>query len=64
MLADLALPDGATGITARSPLRWNGEHGAAGAAPALGRDTDAVLADVLGLGAAEIAGLHGRGVVG
>ena len=64
VLADLALPDGATGITARSPLRWNGEHGAAGAAPALGRDTEAVLAEVLGLSAAEIASLHDRGVIG
>jgi len=63
VLADLALPHGACGITARSPLRWNGEHGAAGAAPALGRDTDEVLADVLRLGPAEIAGLHDRGVV-
>jgi len=64
VLADLALPGGATGITARSPLRWNGEHGQAGAAPALGRDTDAVLAEVLGLSAAEIASLHDRGVIG
>ncbi|MBO0873234.1 MAG: CoA transferase, partial [Pseudonocardia sp.] len=64
VLADLTLPDGSTGITARSPLRWNGEHGEAGEAPTLGRDTDEVLADVLGLGEAEIAGLHDRGVVG
>lgn len=64
VLADLTLPDGSTGITARSPLRWNGEHGEAGQAPALGRDTDEVLAEELGLGEAEIAGLHDRGVIG
>jgi 2-methylfumaryl-CoA isomerase len=32
-------------------------------APALGRDTDQVLADVLGLTDCEIAGLHDRGLV-
>ena len=64
VLADLTLPDGTASITARSPLRWGGEHGPAGEAPELGRDTDEVLAEVLGLGAAEIGGLHDRGVVG
>lgn len=33
-------------------------------APVLGADTDAVLADILGLPDHEIAGLHDRGVVG
>lgn len=64
VLADLAMSDGGAGITARSPLRWNGEHGEAGALPVLGRDTDEVLAEVLGLGPAEIGALHDRGVVG
>jgi 2-methylfumaryl-CoA isomerase len=32
-------------------------------APLLGEDTDGVLRDVLGLSAAEIAGLHARGLV-
>lgn len=64
LLADLTLPGGATGITARSPIRWGGHYGEPGAAPELGHDTDAVLADVLGLGDAEIGGLHERGVVG
>jgi len=64
VLTDLTLPDGSSSITARSPLRWNGDHGEPGLAPQLGRETDEVLADVLGLGSAEIAGLHDRGVVG
>lgn len=64
LLADLALPGGSTGITARSPVRWDGDHGDAGAAPQLGRETDEVLADELGLSAAEIGSLHDRGVVG
>lgn len=63
VLADMALPDGRESITGRSPLRWNGGHGAAGDAPLLGRDTDEVLSAVLGLGAGEIGALHDRGVV-
>jgi 2-methylfumaryl-CoA isomerase len=38
------------------------ERGAPVAAPPLGRDTDRVLAEVLGLTDGEIAGLHDRGV--
>jgi 2-methylfumaryl-CoA isomerase len=64
VLSDLTTPEGAASITGRSPLRWNGEHGEAGVAPKLGRETDEVLAELLGLGSAEIAGLHDRGVVG
>lgn len=64
ILVDLQLPGSASAITARSPLRWNGEHGAAGAAPSLGRDTGAVLAEVLGLSDAEIGRLSAAGVVG
>ena len=63
VLADMPLPDGRSSITARSPLRWNGEHGPAGDIPVLGRDTDEVLAEVLGLGGAEIGGLRDRGVI-
>ncbi|WP_227012583.1 MULTISPECIES: CoA transferase [unclassified Pseudonocardia] len=64
LLADLTLPGGASGITARSPIRWDGEHGAPGNAPQLGRETDDVLAGELGLSEAEIGALHDRGVVG
>jgi 2-methylfumaryl-CoA isomerase len=63
VLAELTLQDGSSGITARSPLRFDGEHGEAGATPVLGRETDEVLAEVLGLSAAEISGLHDRHVV-
>jgi len=63
VLADLTLPGAAEAITARSPLRWNGEYGDAGAAPALGRDSGPVLAEVLGLSDAEIGRLVAAGVV-
>ena len=38
-----------TAITARSPLRWNGGYGEPGQAPVLGRETEQVLTEVLGL---------------
>ena len=63
VLADVTLSDGTSSITARSPLRWNGAHGEPGAAPELGRDTEAVLADVLGLSATDIGRLADAGVV-
>jgi 2-methylfumaryl-CoA isomerase len=72
ILADLELhdpensdpiPQARPAITARSPLRWNGAYGEPGQSPVLGRDTDQVLADVLGLTAPELAGLHDRGVI-
>ncbi len=56
-----AVPDRA--ITARSPLRWNGAYGEPGDSPVLGRDTDEVLTEVLGLTAPELAGLHDRRVI-
>jgi 2-methylfumaryl-CoA isomerase len=63
VLADMSLPSGAGAITARSPMRWNGDHGAPGRAPELGRDTEEVLAQVLGLDAAEIGRLVDAGTV-
>ena len=55
--------DPGTSITARSPLRWNGAYGEPGESPVLGRDTDQVLTEVLGLTAPELAGLHDRDVI-
>ena len=69
VLADIELEQArpakttSTLITARSPLRWNGAYGEPGETPVLGRDTDQVLSDVLGLASAELAGLHDRGVI-
>ncbi len=63
VLADVDVPGAGPLITARSPFRWNGEHGAPGDAPVLGRDTVAVLAEVLGLTTVEIGRLVDGGVV-
>ncbi|MFR9805272.1 CoA transferase, partial [Pseudonocardia sp. RS010] len=63
VLAEAVLPSGTSAITARSPLRWNGDHGEPGAAPKLGRETEEVLAEVLGLGPAEIGRLRDAGTV-
>jgi 2-methylfumaryl-CoA isomerase len=60
--SDPAVP-AATSITARSPLRWNGAYGEPGESPVLGRDTDQVLTEILGLTTPELAGLHDRGVI-
>jgi 2-methylfumaryl-CoA isomerase len=50
-------------VSARSPLRQDASYGVARPAPSLGQDTDEVLAEVLGLADAELAGLHDRGVI-
>jgi 2-methylfumaryl-CoA isomerase len=69
VLADVEIeasgPDGTAGtaITGRSPLRWNSGYGEPGQAPALGRETEQVLTEVLGLTAADLAGLRDRGVI-
>lgn len=63
VLADVEVPGAGPAVTARSPLRWAGEYGEPGAAPVLGQDTDAVLTEVLGLGATELGGLRDRGVI-
>jgi len=49
--------------TARSPIRIGGNWTDPRPAPRFGEDTDQVLAEVLGLAAHEIAGLHDRGIV-
>jgi 2-methylfumaryl-CoA isomerase len=57
VLADVMIPCRTSAITARSPLRWNGDHGEPGAAPALGEHTAPVLAEVLGLTDPELGRL-------
>lgn len=64
IFGDVAHPSGhylTPGAAARIPGE---ERGAAKAAPVIGQDTEAVLADFLGLPSGEIAALHDRGVVG
>lgn len=63
VLADVTLPGGVPAITARSPLRWNGEYGPPGEPAALGGDTEEVLTEVLDLGGAEIGRLADAGVI-
>lgn len=63
VLAEMTLSGGASAITARSPLRWNGQHGEAGGVPELGRDTVAVLTEVLGLDEREIGRLVDEHVI-
>jgi crotonobetainyl-CoA:carnitine CoA-transferase CaiB-like acyl-CoA transferase len=48
-----------------SPIRLHGSApgAVARAAPLLGQDTDRVLAELLGLGADELAALHAAGVI-
>jgi 2-methylfumaryl-CoA isomerase len=50
-------------ISARSPIREGEAYGPTATAPGLGSDTEDVLTDVLGLGAVELARLHGAGVL-
>jgi 2-methylfumaryl-CoA isomerase len=63
VLADVTLPGGTPAVTARSPLRWNGEHGSAGEAPLLGEHTAEVLGEALGLTDAEVGRLVDDGVI-
>jgi 2-methylfumaryl-CoA isomerase len=63
VLADVEVPHAGPAVTARSPLRWNGTYGEPGAAPVLGQDTEQVLAEVLGLTAAELGRLRDRAVI-
>jgi 2-methylfumaryl-CoA isomerase len=63
VLADVEVPHAGPAVTARSPLRWNGTYGEPGAAPVLGQHTGQVLAEVLGLTAAELGRLRDRAVI-
>lgn len=51
-------------LSARGPLRASGEYGPSTAAVGLGHHTDEVLAEVLGLDAAELGRLHDAGILG
>jgi 2-methylfumaryl-CoA isomerase len=63
VLASVDQPGIGPVIGARSPLRWAGGYGEAAPAPALGQHTDEVLAEVLGLGQAELGVLHDDRVI-
>ncbi|MET9327562.1 CoA transferase [Tsukamurella sp. NPDC003166] len=63
VLAEVEQPGIGPVVSAHSPIRESGEYGPTAAAPALGADTDAVLADVLGLSDGELGRLHDAGVL-
>jgi 2-methylfumaryl-CoA isomerase len=63
VLADVEVPSAGPAVTGRSPLRWDGGYGEPGAAPVLGRDTEEVLAEVLGLTDAELGRLRESAVI-
>ena len=51
-------------VSSRSAIRFDDRYIEPRPAEPLGRDTDAVLSEVLGLGAAELGRLHDAGVIG
>ena len=64
IFAELEHPGVGTYLMPGSPLQFSGvPRIQVRRAPLLGENTDEVLADVLGLSAREIAGLHDKGVV-
>ncbi|WP_420640100.1 CoA transferase [Candidatus Poriferisocius sp.] len=64
MFTEVDHPETGRYLTPGPPLRLGADaSGDPGPAPRLGQHTDEVLADVLGLGASEIARLHDRNVV-
>lgn len=64
LFAEVVHPETGRYLTPGPPLRLSDDNVAdPGPAPRLGQHTDEVLADVLGLSAAEIANLHDRQVV-
>ena len=64
LFSDVEHPETGQYLTPGPPLRFPAENLAEpGPAPRLGQHTDEVLADVLGLSASEIAGLHDRQIV-
>ena len=64
LFGPVAHPGVGTVLEARSPLRFGGLNlDDPAPAPRLGQDTDEILAECLGLSAAEIGRLHDQGVV-
>jgi 2-methylfumaryl-CoA isomerase len=64
LFADIDHPGIGRTLTARSPIDFLGcEPTAPQAGPTAGQHTDEILSDVLGLGAAQVASLHDRGIV-
>jgi len=50
-------------VAASRPARWDDLREPPRAAPGLGQHSDEVMTEILGLSAAELAGLHDRGVI-
>lgn len=63
LFTQLAQPRIGTYLAAGLPASFDGTHYSADPAPTLGDDTAAVLADLLGLSASDIAGLRDAGTV-
>ncbi|NLG45662.1 CoA transferase [Gordonia sp. (in: high G+C Gram-positive bacteria)] len=63
VLISLAQPGIGTVISAHSPSRWDSSYSGSAPAADLGSDTDAVLAEVLGLSSDDLRGLHDDGVI-
>jgi formyl-CoA transferase len=64
MIVEVEHPEFGTLKEVRSPIRTEGEVRTPRRGPRLGEDTDAILSELLGYGAATIAGLRTRGVIG
>lgn len=63
VLTELDQPGIGPVVSAHSPLRIDAAYSGTAPAPKLGQDTDRVLAEVLGLEAAELGVLHDAGVL-
>ncbi|RMI28851.1 CoA transferase [Nocardia stercoris] len=64
VLTELDQPGIGPVVSARNPIRDSSEYGPVAPAAALGADTDAVLAETLGLTDAELGALHDSGIIG
>src|SRR4030095_9669546 len=64
MIVEVEHPEFGTLKECGAPIRTEGEGRTPRRGPRLGEDTDAILSEILGYGAATIAGLRTRGVIG